>query len=188
MSAPPTLLVIDAQQGLQGDQPYYGGVRNNPEAENNMRTLLALYRKNDWPRVFVRHASTNADSPLHPDAPGYAWTEGLAPEGGETEFIKNVNSAFIGTPLEGYLREREATDLLVVGLTTDHCVSTSVRMAANLGFRVTLAGDTTATHGRIGPDGCTYTAEAMHAINLASLHGEFCQVKTTADILTELER
>ena len=88
--------------------------------------------------------------------------------------------------LEQHLRDREITDLVIVGLTTDHCVSTSVRMAANLGFNVRLAGDATATHGRTGPEGTVYTADEMHRINLASLHGEFCEVVATADVIAAL--
>ena len=53
---------------------------------------------------------------------------------GETECSKTVNSAFIGTGLEAYRHERAIDSLVVVGLTTDHCVSTSVRTAGNLGF------------------------------------------------------
>jgi nicotinamidase-related amidase len=39
----------------------------------------------------------------------------------------------IGTDLLRVLREPGIRQLVVAGLTTDHCVSTSVRMAANLG-------------------------------------------------------
>jgi isochorismate hydrolase len=56
-------------------------------------------------------------------------------------FRKHVNSAFIGTGLEAYLQTQGIRDLVLVGLTTDHCVSTSARMAANLGFAVTVVAD-----------------------------------------------
>lgn len=42
------------------------------------------------------------------------------------------------TGLEGYLRTREVTDLTLVGLATDFCVSYSAQDAAKLGFNVTV--------------------------------------------------
>lgn len=46
---------------------------------------------------------------------------------------KGVNSAFSGTELEGLLKGKGVRTLVVAGLTTDHCVSTTVRMAGSLG-------------------------------------------------------
>ena len=54
-------------------------------------------------------------------------------ERGEVVIHKGVNSAFIGTDLERVIKGRDIRTLLVAGLTTDHCVSTTTRMAANLG-------------------------------------------------------
>ena len=173
------LLIIDVQQGL--DAPHLGQ-RNNPGAERNMAALLAAWRERGWPVLHVQHASTEANSTLRPDQPGFAFKPEVAPREGEPVFVKSVNSAFIGTALETHLREHGIAALAIVGLTTDHCVSTSVRMAGNLGFDVVLPGDATATFERRGPDGRRHSAEAMHAVNLASLHGEFCRVCSTAEL------
>jgi nicotinamidase-related amidase len=130
--------------------------------------------------------SVSPDSPLRPELPGNAFKLEAEPVEGEPVFRKTVNSAFIGTGLEEHLRRAGQERLVMVGLTTDHCVSTSARMAANLGFDVTLVEDAMATHERTGPDGAHHTAEQMHAAALASLHGEFAQVLTTERLLATL--
>jgi nicotinamidase-related amidase len=122
-------------------------------------------------------------SKLRPELPGNAFKPEAQPLPGEQQFQKTVNSAFIGTGLEDYLRKRDIASLVLVGLTTDHCVSTSARMAKNLGFEVTLVSDATATFERRGHDGNRYSAQVMHDICLASLNGEFCSVRSTEEIL-----
>ena len=52
---------------------------------------------------------------------------------GEAVVTKGVNSAFIGTELEEVVRRRGIRTLVIGGITTDQCVSTTARMAANLG-------------------------------------------------------
>jgi len=174
------LLLIDVQQGL--DHPGWGA-RNNPEAEQRIADLLATWRAAGRPVVHVQHASLRPESPLRADAPGHAFKPEARPIAGEPVFRKHVNSAFIGTDLEAHLRANGIEALVVAGLTTDHCVSTTVRMAANLGFDVTVVEDATATFERRGPDGAHYSADVMHRAALASLHGEFATVRSARDVL-----
>ena len=131
--------------------------------------------------------SVEPDSPLRPELPGNALKPEALPHPGEPLFKKNVNSAFIGTGLEQHLRSAEITSLVLAGLTTDHCVSSTARMASDLGFRVTVVSDATATHERPGPGGEMISAEEMHRAALASLQGEFAEVRSTADILANGE-
>ena len=179
----PALLVIDVQKGL--DDPFWGK-RNNPEAESNIALLLSEWRKRDLPVIHIRHCSVEPHSPLRPELPGNAFKEEAQPLPEEKQFSKSVNSAFIGTELEKYLREQGISSLVIVGLTTDHCVSTSVRMAANLGFSVVLIADATATFDRQSYDGAQYSADDIHKINLVSLDGEFCTVRFTEELLKEI--
>jgi nicotinamidase-related amidase len=174
------LLIIDVQQGF--DDPVWGR-RNNPQAEANIVRLLEAWRDQRWPIIHVQHHSLFPDSPLHHANPGHALKLQVQPLAGETLITKQVNSAFIGTPLESLLRQQQITMLVVTGLTTNHCVETTVRMAGNLGFLTYLVGDATATFDRMGPDGRLHSAEDIHTISLTSIHGEFAQVVTTNEVL-----
>ena len=149
------LLLIDIQQGM--DDPVCGA-RNNPDAERRIAQLLAAWRQARWPVIHVQHMSQEPESPLRPDAPGNAFKPEAEPQSGEPVFRKTVNSAFIGTTLEDHLRQEGIHALVIAGMTTDQCVSTTARMANNLGFDVVVVEDATATFERTGPDGAHYTA------------------------------
>lgn len=176
------LLLIDVQQGFE-EREYWGGARNNPQAEARIAELLGAWRETGRPVVHVRHASTSARSPLRPGQRGHDFKPEAAPLPGEPVIAKRVNSAFIGTTLEADLRARGIGTLVIVGLTTNHCVSTTARMAGNLGFTTYVVSDATATFDRLGPDGVTHDAALVHAVSLASLDREFATVATTAEVL-----
>ena len=183
MNRPAALLVIDVQQGLASPSL---GERNNPQAEANMARLLQAWRQRDWPVIHIRHNSVEADSPLRPELPGNAFKQEVTPLDGEPVFEKSVNSAFIGTGLETHLRSAGIDSLVIMGLTTDHCVSASTRMASDLGFDVRLVSDASAAFERQGYDGRHYSGDEIHRVNLVSLDGEFCEVRSTSEILDKL--
>ena len=91
-----------------------------------------------------------------------------------------MNSAFIGTDLKERLDNENISKLVIAGLTTDHCVSTTTRMAANFGYDTFLVSDATATFNKKGGDGRNYAAELIHETALASLNEEFATIITTA--------
>ncbi len=107
---------------------------------------------------------------------------------GERVYRKIVSSAFIGTKLEADLRAAGIEALVIVGLTTNHCVSTTARMAGNLGFRTFVVEDATATFDRIGLDGRVRPAAEVHAAALSDLDEEFATIVTTATILDTLSK
>lgn len=69
--------------------------------------------------------------------------EDLAPRKGELMVVKNRYSAFMGTSLEAILRSRGITSLTICGVTTNVCVESTARDAAQLDFEVTVARDAT---------------------------------------------
>lgn len=176
ISANTALLIIDVQKYF--DDPTQGR-RNNPEAEEKMAKLLTMWRRSNRPVIHIKHIS-NPSVAYHP---GREIKEIVAPLSDEPVFIKSVNSAFIGTKLEEFLRESEIETLVIVGLTTDHCVSTTTRMAKNLGFHPYIVSDATATFDRISFDGKLYRAEEIHHLALVSLSDEFATVVDSESLL-----
>lgn len=179
------LLLVDVQLGLQ-QTGYYGKERNNPQAEENCKRLLQNFREKKWPLFHVQHCSTSLDSPLYPGKEGNKFNPLAAPKPGETVIPKQVNSGFIGTNLEGQLKEKGINHVVIGGLTTEHCISTTTRMAANLGFKVTLVSDATASFNKIGVFGEAYSAEMVHRSALAQLKDEFAHIIDTETVLQSL--
>lgn len=179
------LILIDIQQGF--DDLKYWGPRNNPQAEANAGKLLKAWRASGRPLFHVQHRSTTPGSPLRPGQPGCDFKPEVRPQPDEPIIGKSVNSAFIGTDLEARLRGQDIGTVVIAGLTTAHCVSTTTRMAGNLGFRALLAADGCATNARTGHDGRPHDAESVHVMELAALHGEFAEVMDTDKLLAALE-
>lgn len=178
-----TLLLIDVQRGF--DDPYWGP-RNNPEAELRIGTVLQEFRRTGRPVIHVKHDSVLERSPLRPGQRGNEIKDEAAPIRGEPVLSKTVNSAFIGTALEPMLRDRGTRTLVLCGLTTNHCVSTTARMAGNLGFETYVLSDATATFDMRTPEGKMIKAEMMHELGLTELHGEFATVLSAAELLERL--
>jgi nicotinamidase-related amidase len=179
-----TLLVIDVQQAWNDTS---WGERNNPDAETVIATLLAAWRKTTRPVIHIQHIDSYPDSPFVKGSRGVTFKQEALPLKNEPVIQKNVNSAFIGTDLETRLRQANVTTLVVVGFTTDHCISTTVRMAGNLGFETFVVGDALATFGKQGVDETAYPAQLIHDTALASLHTEFATVISSETLMTVLE-
>tara|TARA_B110000093_G_C12963799_1_gene408582 strand:- start:2913 stop:3260 length:348 start_codon:yes stop_codon:yes gene_type:complete len=101
----------------------------------------------------------------------------------ETVITKSVNSAFIGTNLKELIDSKGRNTLVIIGLTTDHCVSTTARMAGNYGYETYIVSDATATFDKVGADGEHFNSDLIHATALASLNIEFASVLNSQHLL-----
>ncbi|MEL9915081.1 MAG: cysteine hydrolase family protein [Thermoplasmatales archaeon] len=173
------LVVIDVQEAWS--DPALGN-RNNPNAEKVISYLIANFRVKGGKLVHVRHHSRNPNSPFIPGKKSFEFKEEAKPLEGEIVITKRVNSAFIGTDLEKILREKESDKIFYVGLTTDHCVSTTARMSGNMGFESYVIEDACATFDRYGISGEIIPAEEVHRVNLASINGEFANVISSSQL------
>ena len=173
------LIVIDMQQGF--DEPSWPS-RNNPHAEENALAILNAWRLTKRPVFHVQHSSLEPTSSLRADHPGFAFKAGFEPQDGEPHIVKHVNSAFIGTDLKEQLEAQQIEVVVILGLTTNHCVSTSTRMAGNFGFNTYLIGDATAAFA-IEFNDKLISAETIYEVALANLSAEFATILTTQQLL-----
>jgi len=150
------LVVVDVQQAF--DDAEYWGRRNNPSCEANVASLIAAWRATRRPLVYVRHEFETHD-----------------------HAFKDVVT---GEPdLDAWLREHGIHAIALCGITTDHCVETTARMGANLGYDVLFALDATHTFDRTGPDGTVMTADELARATATSLHEEFATIVRTRDLV-----
>jgi len=174
------LIPIDVQQAFDL------AASSNPAMEANGLRLLAAWRSAGLPLLHVRHDSVQPGSPFRPGQPGNALRAGFAPQGDEPLVTKSVNAAFIGTDLDLRLRRLGVDHVVLFGMTTDMCVSTTARVGANLGYRTTVVGDATAAFDLVDIEGRTLAARDIERAHLATLHAEFADVVTTDAVVAAL--
>ncbi len=156
----------------------------------NVARLLAGFRAADLDVAFARLAGHRADGLDRPpvrggagaalildDDPAAQIPQEIAPVAGEAVVTKTGDSALAGTGLELLLRTVGITDVVVAGVLTDQCVSSTVRALADASFRVVLV-----------EDACAAGTEAIHRRELATLNLLYCTVMTVDELLPFLPR
>ncbi|AVK06848.1 MULTISPECIES: cysteine hydrolase family protein [Pseudomonas aeruginosa group] len=182
---PIALLVVDLQRGMQrSDLP----PRNNPGAEARIAELLAAWRATGWPVVHIRHISRQPASPFAPGQPGVEFQPALAPRDDEAVFEKNVPDAFVNSGLQRWLHARDIRHLAIAGVATENSVEASARSAGNLGFHTWVVADACFTFAKTDFHGIPRSADDVHAMALANLHGEYAEVLHAGELLQRLRR
>lgn len=174
------MIVIDVQKGF--DDTAYWGPRNNPDCEMNIFHLLAAWRDQGWPVVFVRHDSRTPSSPLAPGGRGNEFKDVLT---GEPDLlvVKSVHSAFYGEPdLDAWMKSHGITGVAVCGIQTNMCCETTARMASDLGYDLLFVEDATHTFDIIATNK-TYRAREIARYTSLSLDNEFGRVVRTSDLV-----
>lgn len=108
-------------------------------------------------------------------SPGGEVIEAVAPADDEIVLKKTASGVFPATNLHYLLRNLGVEDLAIAGVFTDQCVESAVRDAADLGYRVTLAGDA-----------CCGTSPEAHARTLQAM-AAYARVARTAEVMAELD-
>lgn len=179
----PALLIIDMQHCMSTAA---AGIRNNPHAESAIADLIVHWRATGAPVVHVRHISRTPGSLFWPGQPGVEFQRALAPLDGEHVVEKNVPDAFINTGLERWLHVRGIDSVAIVGVSTNNSVEATARTCGNLGFRTFVVSDATFAFAKHDYDGVPRSAQEVHAMALANLHGEYATILTAAQLRTAL--
>ena len=95
----------------------------------------------------------------------------LTPGADDIVVIKTTDSALTGTNLRLILRNMEISDVIVAGIFTDQCVSSTVRSLADESFGVVVVEDC-----------CAAATEELHLNELKSINMIYCHVVQSEDV------
>ena len=131
-----------------------------------------------WLRAFDDLGLATLGSRIWPpiDDPSWQIDEALAPRDGELILNKLSAGTFTTTGLEQRLRHQGIETVVVTGVATDVCVSTTAREAADRGFKTIVVSDA-----------CTTLSEQLHQANLETLH-IFGWVRTTQEVINTSQK
>lgn len=155
----------------------------------NIRRLLDGFRAKGGGIVYVTLGAARedaADAPPHMrkmfletrnwiGSPEHQIVQGLEPMAGELMVRKTSIGAFASTGIDHMLRCMGWDTLFMTGVSTNMCVETTAREAADRGYHVTLV-----------EDGCATTRKDLHASTLENFQRLFGRVRSTDEVSAEL--
>jgi nicotinamidase-related amidase len=107
----------------------------------------------------------------------------LTPLTGEPVIEKELPNAFAGTDLQARLAATGRKNVVLAGLMTHMCVSSTGRAALDLGFRIIIDADSCATRDLPDGRGGTISAAMIHDIALVELSDRFAIIARGDDAL-----
>lgn len=140
------LIVVDVQKALIKENP-----ANAESFIEKVKALIKLFRENKRPVIFVRH-DDGRGTPLEYGTEGFQIYKETAPNAKEKVITKRFNSAFRGTELKTALDEIGAKKIVICGMQTQYCIDTTVKVAFEYGYDVTIvSGSVTTVDGPLLP-------------------------------------
>ena len=130
------LVVIDIQNMLIHMKPY-----ESPRFLKRVGILIEQARKKGIEVIYVRHKSDS----LVPGTKGWQIHEAVAPKEGEKIIEKTHPSSFKDTDFDDYLKERGIDNLIIVGMQVEYCVDTTIRVAFEKDYKITVPQGGTTT-------------------------------------------
>jgi nicotinamidase-related amidase len=166
-------------------QPFFD--RMNDTVIPNTKKLIADCRAKGVEIVYARiasHKSDGRDRSLAQKKPGFNYLllpkdeEGgqivpeLAPESEDIVVLKTTDSALTGTNLRMLLRNMDIKDVVVCGIFTDQCVSSTVRSLVDESFGVVLVEEC-----------CAAATMELHEAELRIINMIYCHVVSHRDLM-----
>jgi nicotinamidase-related amidase len=132
-----------------------------------------------WLRAFDEVGLATLGTHVWPpvDDPSWQIDEALKPRPREPVVRKFSAGTFATTGLEQRLRNQGVEAVVVTGVTSDVCVTTTAREAADRSFRTIMVSD-----------GCTTLSEQMHRASLEAFNIAFGWVRTADEVVALLRQ
>jgi nicotinamidase-related amidase len=142
------LVVVDVQESFRA-RPSWETI-SDPRITHRVNRLVRLARAAGETVVWVLHTEPGSGDVFDPALGHVRLMDGLEVREEDPVVHKTTHGAM--TPqLRGILAERGVDELVLCGIRTEQCVETTARVASDLGHRVVLVIDATATHPIPGP-------------------------------------
>lgn len=193
------LLVIDIQntylevpddpQEARRWAPFFD--RMNQTVIPNTAKLMSWARHKDLEVIFARIAcqkDDGRDRSLSQKKPGFNYlllpkdrqdsqmVDALAPQGDEIVVTKTTDSALTGTNLRLMLHNMGIKDVIVAGIFTDQCVSSTVRSLCDESFGVVVVEDC-----------CAAATDTLHRHELEIINMIYCHVVSSQEVMSFVE-
>jgi nicotinamidase-related amidase len=183
MSDPRTLVIIDIQNDYFDDGAY--PLVGSAQAAERAAVVLAGFRERGERVVHVQHLWDEPEATfMRPGTRGVEIHDIVRPLSGEPVVTKSEPNAMLSDEFVETLEANGSKDLVVMGMMTSMCVDSTVRTAADLGYRVQLVHDACAA-----PDlefgGQTVPGAAVHAAFIAALGDSFAQICSSDEVARE---
>lgn len=158
----------------------------------NTKKLLEFFRNNKMVVTYGRIACHTKDgrdrSPvqskegwndilLHKDSYGAQIIDELAPQEDEIVVDKTTDSVVSGTNYAQIIRNMGIENVVVTGIVTDQCVSSTVRGLADEGFNVVVVDDC-----------CAAGTDELHRWELTIINKIYCEIMDTEEIIEHLKQ
>lgn len=155
-------------------------------AAEKARELLVHFRKNGMPVFHVWHECTGANATFFiKDTDGIDIHRSVEPLPEEETIHKFFPNSFRETDLGSRLERKGIESLVIAGMMSHMCITSTTRAAADFGYACTVAHDACATKA-LSFGGVDVPASMVHAASMAALQRAFADVKPAADILESL--